>query len=423
MEEVASMAAGDRRKRPGLVLICVLLFSAWEGEPAILQGRTGRIGLQVAALPSLEQMEKDLLLVLNRERTARNLPALTPFPPLAALARRQSSEMARLSILMHTSATGKSYTDRLVDAGVLFAANGENVARSETSVPEAIHESFMASPGHRKNVLNPDFDQVGIGIVRGKEGSYFVTEDFARGLIQRDGKEARNIVLGAMNESRKRKSLPPLALLDTLNETAQSYALRRAAGRELPAAPAFFGEALMRFAIGADLDEISAALTDADLRRYSRAGIGVGFSRNQEYPGGAYFVCAFLVADDPSGGPDDLDRLLMVLRAANDVRARMNLRPLELDQALSRQADVLISRLRNERTASPSVQVSGRAFFFMAQKLDRVDDALRKGLKEAGLRKIGISTLQVRLKDDTSLPFRLKDRTSLQYAIAVILDR
>jgi hypothetical protein len=160
---------------------------------------------------------------------------------------------------------------------------------------------------------------------------------------------------------------------------------------------------------------------NADLGRYGRAGIGVGFSRNQEYPGGAYFVCALLVADDHSGGPNDLERLLMVLRAANDVRARMNLGPLELDQGLSRQADLLISRLRNERTASPSVQVSGRAFFFMVQKLGRIDDALRKGLQEAGLRKIGISTLPVRLKDDTSLPFRPRGRTSLQYAIAVIL--
>jgi uncharacterized protein YkwD len=417
------MAAGDWRKRPGRVVICAVLFSAWGAEPAILHGTVGRAGRQVVALPSPEEMEKDLLLVLNRERTARNLPPLKPFPSLVALAQRQSSEMARLDILMHTSATGKSYTDRLVDAGVLFAANGENVARSGTSVPEAIHQSFMASPGHRENVLNPDFDQVGIGVVRGKGGSYFVTEDFARGLVRRDEKEARGIVLDAMNESRRKANLPPLVLLDTLNETAQSFALKRAAGRELPEVPAFFGEALMRFAMGADLGDITAALTNADLRRYGRAGVGVGFSRSHEYPGGAYFVCALLVADDPSGGPDDLDRLLMVLRAANDVRTRMNLHPLELDQGLSRQADLLISRLRKERTASPSVQVSGRAFFFMAQKLDRIVAALRKGLKETGLRKIGISTLPIRLKDDTSLPFRLKDGTPLQYAIAVILDR
>jgi uncharacterized protein YkwD len=406
------MAAGDRRKRPGRVLICAVLFSAWGAQPAIFRGSTGGTGGQIAALPSPEEMEKGLFLVLNRERTARNLPALKPFPPLTALARRQSSEMARLGILMHTSAAGKSYTDRLVDAGILFAANGENVARSGTSVPEAIHQSFMASPGHRENVLNPDFDQVGIGIVRGKGGSYFVTEDFARGLVRRDEKEARGIVLGAMNEPRRKMNLPPLVLLDTLNETAQNYALKRAAGRELPAGPAFFGEALMRFAMGAELDDITAALTNADLGRYRRAGIGIGFSRTREYPGGAYYVCALLVADDPSAGPDDLDRTLIVLTAANEIRARMSLRRLELDDELCRQADLLISERKKADAARPPAPRRGE-FFFMFQTLDGIGGLLRKGLKDATLRRIGISTL----------PVKLQDGTSLQYAIAVIIAR
>jgi|GEM_PF-511815 len=413
MEEVACMAAGDGRKRLGRILICAVLFSAWGAQPAILRTSLGRTGRQVAALPSLEDLEKDLLLVLNRERTSRGLPALEPFSPLTALARRHSLEMARLDVLMHTSASGKSYTDRLVDAGILFAANGENVARSGTSVPEAIHESFMASSGHRENILNPDFGQVGIGVVRGSRGAYFVTEDFARGLVRRDEKEARGIVLGALNELRRKTNLPPLVLLDTLNETAQSCALRRAAGREIPPAPAFFGEVLMRFATGADLDDITAALTNADLRRYRRAGIGVGFGRSREFPGGAYDVCALLVADGSSGGPDDLDCVLIVLAAANGVRERSGLRRLELDHELCREADLLISERKKGGASGPSATRPGESFFFMFQTLDGIGGRLRKELKDATLKRIGISTLPVKAHGDTSL----------QYAIAVILGR
>jgi len=405
------MASGDRRTRPGRILICAVLFSAWAAQPAILRGSMGRTGRQVAALPSSEEMENDLLFVLNRERAARSLPALKPVPSLATLARRHSSEMARLDVLMHTSAAGKSYTDRLVDAGILFAANGENVARSGTSVAEAIHQSFMASPGHRENVLNPDFDQVGVGIVRGKGGSYFVTEDFTRGLVRRAENEAWGIVLGALNESRRKSSLPPLALLGMLNETAQSYALRRAAGRELPAVPAFFGESLIRFAMGPDLSDVTAVLTNADLGRYGRAGIGVGFGRSREFPGGGYYVCALLIADDHSGRPDDLDRVLIVLAAANGVRERVGLRRLELDQELCRQADLLISE--RKKAAGPSATRPGRSFFFMFQTLDGIAGRLRKELEDATLRRIGISTLPVKTHGDTSL----------QYAIAVILDR
>lgn len=340
------MAAGDGRLRPWRILIIVVLLSTWGAQSAVLRASMGRTGGQVAVLPSLEDLEKDLLRVLNRERAARNLPALEPFSPLATLAKRHSSEMARLDVLTHASASGRSYTDRLVDAGIFFAANGENVARSGSSVPEAIHESFMASPGHRENVLNPDFDQVGIGIVRGDRGAYFVTEDFARGLVRREENEVRGIILGALNELRRKMNLPPLVLLDTLNTTAQSCALKQAAGREIPPAPAFFGEVVMRFATGADLDDITAALGNADLGRYGRAGIGVGFARSREFPGGAYYVCALLVAGGSSSGPDDLDRVLTVLAAATLKRIGISTLPIKAhgDTSLQYAIAVILGR-------------------------------------------------------------------------------
>ncbi|HYA48860.1 MAG TPA: CAP domain-containing protein, partial [Burkholderiales bacterium] len=150
------------RSRPSaLVLLAAGLISL-----ACVVSAAAASGRQASLIPDPFRVEKDLLAILNRERAAHGLPTVRLASSLVGLARKHSAEMARTNVLGHDSAGGKSYTDRLVDAGILFAANGENVAQSWSPSADSIHQSFMNSPGHRSNVLNRDFDEVGIGIVR-----------------------------------------------------------------------------------------------------------------------------------------------------------------------------------------------------------------------------------------------------------------
>ena len=186
------MATADRHHRRlcfafGLLIPALgALPAAVPGhEPVALRGRGPDAGQQIPGLPSTEEIEKELLAAINKERAGRNFAVLHQSRALTDLARSHSAEMARGNILSHESSDGKSFTDRLAEAGVAFAANGENVARSGTFVADLIHQSFMESPGHRENVLNLDFDEVGIGIIRGPGTSYYVTEDFIRRLVQR----------------------------------------------------------------------------------------------------------------------------------------------------------------------------------------------------------------------------------------------
>ena len=405
----------NARRRYRRLLQAVLVLAVWfPPRPASVQSQEIPAGQQAAVPPSTEEMERDLLAAVNRERASRNLATLRPSADLARMARKHSAEMAELGVLSHLSAAGKAFTDRLVDASVAFAASGENVARSETFLADFIHRAFLEHPGHRENVLNPEFDEVGIGIARGAGYVYFVTEDFIKRLVPMPAAEVRTGLLARLNETRLNQGLPPFVLIDELGRTADLFAGNRAAGEKVPDVPAFFGETHVRLAIGPDLDRVAAALGGVDLSRYDRAGIGVVFGRSPDYPGGAYFVCALFVAQDVPTGTGELARVLGILKVANAARAESKLAPLELDNDLVRQAEELLAARRTERDGSALARASGDMFFFTFRKLDAIDSRLGKRFQDPGYRRIGISTLPM-VSSRKDVP--------MGYGVAIVLAR
>lgn len=103
-------------------------------------------------------------------------------PLLARAALVHSQDMARNHYLGHVGTRGDSPCDRLAQAGVRWRAMAENLARSST-VAEA-EKAFMNEPdkksNHRSNILNPDFNHVGVGIARGKDNMIYITQEFAQ---------------------------------------------------------------------------------------------------------------------------------------------------------------------------------------------------------------------------------------------------
>ncbi len=137
--------------------------------------------------------EGDLVAAINRERTLRGLEPLAVDPLLSGAACAHSREMCRLSYFNHCSPTPGEATpiDRYLDAlhsggepQPASALVGENIFfASETNDvynAEYAHKSLMASPGHRKNILEPRFTKVGVGVYRDPEGQFWVTEMFLR---------------------------------------------------------------------------------------------------------------------------------------------------------------------------------------------------------------------------------------------------
>ncbi len=113
----------------------------------------------------------------NAERKKAGLAELKACPELFAAARGHSANMARLAVLAH-DLDGKTFVDRITAAGYKFAAAGENVAWNHPTPKEAV-DGWMLSPGHRANVLNPAFTEIGVAVATSAAGERYWTQVFA----------------------------------------------------------------------------------------------------------------------------------------------------------------------------------------------------------------------------------------------------
>ena len=147
-----------------------------------------------AALPAAaDAAEEAFVALINAERSQRGLSILTLDPMLTATARAHSQEMCGQNYFDHQSPTPglTSPMDRyLASARQLglpqpeYLLVGENIyycsVFNDIYNVDYAHRAFMASPGHRANILEPRFAKVGIGIYRSAKGEFWVTEMFSR---------------------------------------------------------------------------------------------------------------------------------------------------------------------------------------------------------------------------------------------------
>lgn len=117
-------------------------------------------GLTLAPDPEAEQQ---LFAAVNQERVSRGLGALEWDPRLVPVARAHSEEMFRLKYFSHQSAVAGSPFDRFAAAKVTYRRAGENLAYAHSVA--AAHRGLMESPGHRENILHPEYTRIGIGVI------------------------------------------------------------------------------------------------------------------------------------------------------------------------------------------------------------------------------------------------------------------
>ncbi len=128
---------------------------------------------QARARPDLEAR---LLEMVNAERTQRGLKPLQADPELVPVARAHSRDMFARSYFSHVSPDRQDPFDRMRAAKLRYLAAGENLALART-LPAA-HRGLMESPGHRANILRPQFGRVGIGVLDGGVHGLMVTQNF-----------------------------------------------------------------------------------------------------------------------------------------------------------------------------------------------------------------------------------------------------
>lgn len=123
--------------------------------------------------------EKVLFDSANRERKALGLAPLRWDSALAEAARRHAETMLQHNAISHQFPGEIDFSRRASEAGAHFSAIAENVAVG----PDAgeIHDAWMKSPGHRRNLLDPDLNSLGVAVVS-HDGQLFAVEDFDRAL-------------------------------------------------------------------------------------------------------------------------------------------------------------------------------------------------------------------------------------------------
>jgi len=123
--------------------------------------------------------EAQVLTLLNQERTSRGIPALTSSVKLRNAALGHTQDMACNDFMSHIGSSGSDPGDRITAAGYDFSTWGENVAAGYTT-PSSVVGAWMDSTGHRTNILNPNFTEIGIGYVYNSASFYdhYWTTDF-----------------------------------------------------------------------------------------------------------------------------------------------------------------------------------------------------------------------------------------------------
>jgi uncharacterized protein YkwD len=168
----------------------------------------GICAAQPVPSPASLSPEQQLFNLLNLERQHHGLRLLQWDSHLAEAARIHAQKMARAGDISHRYAGEPDLTERARRMGALFKAIAENVALAET--PEEIHLALMNSPGHRANILNGEYNAVGVGAVQvGKE--LFVTEDFAQAVPEYSADEFRQGIADAFNKLRQARHVRPVS--------------------------------------------------------------------------------------------------------------------------------------------------------------------------------------------------------------------
>ncbi len=166
--------------RLSLYLVTLLLGSHFPG-PAVPPNAQPAI---VAQAP-MSYEEQRLVDLANIDRKNAGLPPLRVNMLLTRVARQHSQEMYDKDYFDHHSPTPELETPMaryLAGLGRIpsYACIGENLFYSSVVDPDLGNKCLMESLPHRENLLNPQFDQIGVGVYESSDGRFWVTQMFLK---------------------------------------------------------------------------------------------------------------------------------------------------------------------------------------------------------------------------------------------------
>ncbi|MDD2217900.1 MAG: CAP domain-containing protein [Eubacteriales bacterium] len=117
--------------------------------------------------------------IVNKERAAAGLASLTLDASLSKVAQAKAEDMAKNGYFSHTSPTYGSPFDMMKSFGVKYSAAGENIAKGQRSA-DSVMNAWMNSSGHRANILNGNYEKIGVGYTTDSQGNTYWVQMFIR---------------------------------------------------------------------------------------------------------------------------------------------------------------------------------------------------------------------------------------------------
>lgn len=160
--------ANTQLKNPNLIYpgmrITVPTKSSFQSAPTQSSGRA---------------FELEVIRLVNVERSKHGLKSLSENWELSRVARYKSEDMKNKGYFSHTSPTYGSPFDMMKNFGIRYQTAGENIAYGQRSAAQVM-QGWMNSPGHKANILNANFTQIGVGYAVKSDGTPYWTQMFIR---------------------------------------------------------------------------------------------------------------------------------------------------------------------------------------------------------------------------------------------------
>jgi uncharacterized protein YkwD len=156
-------------------------------EPQVSPTTASAIPVDPAASPApastnpQDTFDQQILDLVNQERAKVGANPLRINEQLDLAADQHTLDQASMNNMSHIGSNGSKMGDRIKNAGYLFSSIGENVAYGYGDAA-AVMSGWMNSPGHRQNILNPNYQEIGIGYAQGADGRPYWTQDFGAAL-------------------------------------------------------------------------------------------------------------------------------------------------------------------------------------------------------------------------------------------------
>lgn len=113
---------------------------------------------------SVLAFEQEVIRLVNEQRAKNGLKALSANWELSRVARYKSQDMVDNRYFSHTSPTYGTPFQMIKAFGLTYRTAGENIAYGQRT-PQAVVNAWMNSSGHRANILNASYTQIGVGYV------------------------------------------------------------------------------------------------------------------------------------------------------------------------------------------------------------------------------------------------------------------